>query len=89
AQTEFAPAPPGEAPLVRPGEYLAVSWGFYLEAIDLQTTRLIERWRADFSPTLTNNVFYRGFLEPGAFVMERRMLLGIKERAERLATMSN
>lgn len=59
------------------------------EAIDPQTIHLIERWRADVSPTLTNDVFYRGFLEPGVFVMERRRLLGIKERAERLATMSN
>jgi hypothetical protein len=77
------------APVVRPGEYLAVSWGFYLEPKHPQTTRLIERFRADFSPSLQNNVFYRGFLEPGAFVMERRMLLGIKERAERLAALKN
>jgi hypothetical protein len=25
-----------------------------------------------------------GFMEPGSLVMERKMLLGIKERAERL-----
>jgi hypothetical protein len=29
-----------------------------------------------------NTFFYRVFLEPGAFLMERKMLLGIKERAE-------
>jgi hypothetical protein len=82
-------APAGEAPVVKPGEFLSVSWGFYLEAIEPQTTRLIERFRADFSPTLPNTLFYRGFLEPGAFIMERRMLLGIKERAEKLRAMAN
>ena len=29
--------------------------------------------------------FYRYVMEPGSLVMERKMLLGIKERAERLA----
>jgi hypothetical protein len=29
-----------------------------------------------------NTFFYRVFLEPGAFLMERKMLLVIKERAE-------
>lgn len=79
----------GEAPIVRPGEYLAVSWGFFLEALDPQTTRLIERFRADYSPTLQNSAFYRGLLEPGAFVMERRMLLGIKDRAEKFKALAN
>jgi hypothetical protein len=27
----------------------------------------------------------RAFLEPGAFIMSRKMLLGIKQRAERTA----
>lgn len=69
-------------PPMKPGEHLAVSWGFYLEPLPEGKTRLIERWKADWTPTLTNNVFYRAFLEPGAFVMEHKMLLGIKERAE-------
>lgn len=30
-------------------------------------------------------VYFRAFMEPGAFVMQRRMLLGVKERAERNA----
>ena len=72
-------------PPVKPGEFLAVSWGFYLNPLPDGKTRLIERWKTDWTPTLPNNVFYRAFLEPGAFVMERKMLLGIKERAEKKA----
>lgn len=69
--------------VVRRSLSLAVSWGFYLKPLPDAKTRLIERWKADWTPTLPNNVFYRAFLEPGAFVMEHKMLLGIKARAER------
>ena len=31
---------------------------------------------------MANNLAYYGFIEPGAFVMERSMLQGIKSRAE-------
>lgn len=70
------------------GQFLAVTWGFYLFERENKMTRLIERWKADWSPGLANTAFYRLFLEPGAFIMERRMLLGIKQRAEALATVS-
>jgi hypothetical protein len=70
---------------LRPGDYMAASWGFNLfERLD-GTTRLVARWRADWAPRVQNGLFYRVFLEPGAFLMERKMLLGIKARAERLA----
>jgi hypothetical protein len=75
-------AGPGETPPMKPGEFLSVSWGFYLSALSDGSTRLIERWKTDWSPSPQNNLFYRLFLEPGAFVMERKMLLGIKQRAE-------
>lgn len=71
-----------DGPQLRPGDFLAVSWGWYLEAIDAHTTRLVERWRAAYGPGLLNTVMYRLFMEPGAFIMERKMLLGIKARAE-------
>jgi hypothetical protein len=76
----------GEMPMpLKPGDYLASTWGFYLfERVD-GSTRLVERWRVDWASSIQNTIFYRAFLEPGAFLMERRMLLGIKERAERLA----
>jgi hypothetical protein len=71
------------APNMRPGDYLNVAWGWFLNPIDERTTRLLERWRADWKPSPWNTLFYRIFLEPGAFLMERRNLLGIKQRAER------
>lgn len=70
-------------PTMAPGDYFSVSWGWFLDEVTPRTTRLIERWRADWNPSLQNAVFMRGFLEPGAFLMERKMLLGIKARAER------
>jgi hypothetical protein len=70
-----------EIPL-RPGDFLAVTWGFYLYEIGDGVTRLVERWKADWNPTLLNNLFYRVLLEPGAFIMERGMLEGIRDRAE-------
>ena len=68
-----------------PGEYFAVTWGFYLESSDEQTTRLIERFRADYNPSLKNTLFYRVLLEPGSFIMQQKMLRGIKQRAEAAA----
>ncbi len=67
---------------MKQGEYLAVTWGFYLFESEDGRTRLIERWKADWSPEAASTLFYRLFLEPGAFLMERKMLLGIKHRAE-------
>ena len=40
------------------------------------------RWRSDFRPTLAGLLVDRYALEPVHVVMERRMLLGIKRRAE-------
>ncbi len=49
-------------------------------------TRLVSRNRI---ATPGASVFVRSFnflvMEPGSLIMERKMLLGIKERAERLA----
>jgi hypothetical protein len=75
----------GSAPPVRPGEFLEVLWGFYLYETPDGRTRLVSRWIANFTPTPLNRLFYHVFLEPGAFLMLRRMLLGIKERAEQAA----
>ena len=75
---------PGQisGPPMRPGDYMATTWGFYLFPQADGSTRLVERWRSDWAPTPFNTFFYHLFLEPGAFLMERKMLLGIKERAE-------
>lgn len=73
---------PGESPKMRPGDYLNLSWGFYLSETPAGHTRLIERMRIDYPDKLQNNFFYRWIFEPGSFLMERRMLTGIKERVE-------
>ncbi len=74
---------PSAIPTMKPSDYFASSWGWYLDQVAPGTTRLVERWRTDWNDSLAQNLFMRAFLEPGAFLMERKMLLGIKERAER------
>jgi hypothetical protein len=61
------------------------TWVFGLYPEDGGRTRLVSRNRLPGSGPL----FWLGmvaFMEPGSLVMERKMLLGIKERAERLAS---
>lgn len=65
-----------------------MSKGFYLEAQPNYSTRLTERWLADWNPALHNTWFYGILLEPGAFIMERKIPLGIKERAERAGSLA-
>jgi hypothetical protein len=60
----------------------ACSWAFILETSDSSATRLIERFRLRYRPTLPNMLFYRLVLEPGSFLLERKMILGIKQRVE-------
>ena len=67
------------------GGYLATTWGWYLQALDRRTTRLVERFRCEWNPSLANQVMMRLIMEPGSFIMERKMLLGLKERAEHRA----
>ncbi|MBN1485046.1 MAG: hypothetical protein JXA37_10015 [Chloroflexia bacterium] len=51
-----------------------------LEPLDKNHTRLLFRQRMDWNPGLANWLMYRVFLEPIAFVMGRRMLLGLEQR---------
>jgi hypothetical protein len=49
-------------------------------------TRLVSRNRVSApGATIVRRLFDLLFMEPGSLVMERKMLIGIKERAERLA----
>ncbi len=58
-------------------------WAFVL-APTQTGTRLISRNRiATPGATAVSKALYEYFMEPGSLVMERKMLLGIKERAER------
>jgi hypothetical protein len=63
--------------------YRAFTWVFVLEEIDTEHTRLITRMRAQtrHSPLVALANF---FIDFGAFFLKRQMLLGIKQRAERL-----
>jgi hypothetical protein len=62
------------------------SWAFVLEPIDGGRTRLIERFRVEYPETEPWSQVMTRLFGVGVFVMTRRQLLGIKERAERLIT---
>ena len=60
-------------------------WAFCLLA-DGTGTRLVSRNRiCTQGASWPTRAFYRYVMEPGSLVMERKMLLGIRQRAERLA----
>jgi hypothetical protein len=59
-------------------------WAFVLVA-DNGSTRLISRNRISMTGAAAGQRLGMLVMEPGSLVMERKMLLGIKERAERLA----
>jgi hypothetical protein len=69
-----------EGPLA--GRRLDASYTFTLLRLDESRCRLIARLRAAYTPGLLNDLAVRAILEPAHFVMERRMLRGIKQRAE-------
>jgi len=58
-------------------------WQFGLYPLDEHRTRLVTRGTERFANTFSAWVFMR-VMEPAAFVMTRRMLLGVKQRAEAL-----
>ena len=64
------------------GDDQPTTWAFVLEPIDDHATRLLARWRQDYERTLGNIIGWRGFTDPITFVMERKLLQGIKARVE-------
>ncbi len=90
-------APPIPVAVVQPGHALvigakagpdapgfpSVTWAFVLEPAGRRPTRLLIRWRSTFQPTVGQYLTNKYGLEPIHFIMERRMMLGIKERAEK------
>ncbi len=58
-----------------------VSWAFVLEPVDGMRTRLLERFRTHSTPGPAT-VVVRPLIDVGHFLMTRRQLLGIRERAE-------
>jgi hypothetical protein len=72
-----------------PDDFMHCSWVFVLEdPEDLELpefaggTRLLIRWRLDYTPKRSNDLMWKVFVEPINFVMERKMMLGLKHRAE-------
>ncbi len=59
--------------------YSIATWQFILKALDENTTRLLVRQRLSYSPDLA---WVWRLTEPVGFVMERKMMLGIRQRAE-------
>ena len=74
---------------VMPGHALVLgaqdiqSWVFVLMPQADGTTRLLVRSQGDYEPTAFNFFIWKVMTQPLHFVMERKMLLGIRERAER------
>jgi hypothetical protein len=66
--------------------WAVASWLFVVEAMPGGSTRLLTRYRVACSPDVaTRLALGPAFMEPIGFAMDRRMLLGVKERVEREA----
>jgi hypothetical protein len=61
-----------------------VTWAFVVAPIDASSTRLVTRVRFRVEPTMKDRLAMAA-IDPAAFFMTRKMLLGIKRRAEALA----
>lgn len=63
--------------------WMAASWLFLLEPFGSARCRLISRYRCATSADLASRLqFGPGLIEPVGFAMDRRMLIGIRQRAE-------
>jgi hypothetical protein len=63
-------------------DYVAWSWAFVLEPVDAATTRLLVRMRVGYRPAVKWAPYMWLLVEPAHFVMGRRQLLGLRQRAE-------
>ncbi len=68
----------------RGGRWIDCSWAFVVEPHGRRTTRLLARTRVAFAPAVAGPAA-RLLFGPGDTVMQRTMLRGIRERAERAA----
>jgi hypothetical protein len=60
--------------------YSIATWQFVLQPLDQGSTRLLVRQRLSYSPDLA---WLWRLTEPVGFVMERKMMLGIRQRTHR------
>lgn len=83
-------SPPLPVVHVEPGRALVLgsnmdepgTWGFFLQKIDENTTRLIVRGQGQRKPGLLRGFIQYVLFEPAHFIMERKMLLTLKRYAE-------
>ena len=61
------------------------SWAFILKPTGENQTRLIVRVRGDEAATFSRKLLNYSLFEPAHFIMERKMLLTLKEKAEKSA----
>jgi len=60
--------------------YSIATWQFVLQALDENSVRLVVRQRLSYSPDLA---WMWRLTEPVGFVMERKMMLSVRHRAEK------
>jgi hypothetical protein len=65
------------------GPWLRQTWCFYLAETHDRNTHLIARSRVDYGPSLLMSPLDWFVVEPAHFIMEQKMLKGIKLRAEK------
>jgi hypothetical protein len=63
--------------------WVETSWLFFIEPLGPNRSRFISRYRTATSDDLATKLAYGVAIEPIGFAMDRRMLLGVKERVER------
>jgi hypothetical protein len=69
--------------VLRSGRSPGGCWTFLLQPLDDFTTRLILRSRGAEDENVPAKLFGRLVFDPAHFIMERKMMLAIKQRAER------
>lgn len=67
------------------GLWLGCTWCIALYPEDTETTRVVSRVRAEVKKWSPVAAILMAMLDPGQFLMERKMLLAIKKRAEAMA----
>jgi hypothetical protein len=60
------------------------SWLFFMDDAGENRTRLISRWRFSYKPSIGFRIGFGVIVQSIACVMQRKMLLGIKKRADRV-----
>lgn len=71
------------SPRDKKGPWVEVSWLFFVEELPKGRSRFVSRFRSSSSDDLATRFAYGPYVtESVGFVMDRQMLLGVKERAE-------